>query len=304
MLRWRLISAAIILAVLLALMWLDWRLILFGVSGAWLLPVLLVVCGLAAEEILDLLKAKQHRPLAAAVFLGCLLVPLAAALPILERLSGYRLNLFSPLALPALPMFALAASVVLVLVGEMARFKQPGDAIVRAALAIFAIGYIGLLSSFWVLLRLFRDNAWGMAALFSMLLIVKIADSGAYAVGRLCGRNKMTPLLSPGKTWEGTIGGIVTACVTSWLFFRFAAPWIVGSRYVEPAAWAAIAYGLLLAVAGMIGDLAESMLKRDMQRKDSSSWLRGLGGVLDIIDAPLVAGPVAWACWVLGLVGR
>ena len=57
------------------------------------------------------------------------------------------------------------------------------------------------------------------------------------------------------------------------------------------------------ALAGMTGDLAESLLKRDMERKDSSTWLRGLGGVLDIIDAPLVAGPVAWLCWTLGLIG-
>ena len=61
--------------------------------------------------------------------------------------------------------------------------------------------------------------------------------------------------------------------------------------------------GLLLAVAGIIGDLAESLLKRDTQRKDSSTWLPGLGGVLDIIDAPLVAGPVAWLYWTLGFLG-
>ena len=59
----------------------------------------------------------------------------------------------------------------------------------------------------------------------------------------------------------------------------------------------------MLSLAGIIGDLAESLLKRDTQRKDSSTWLPGLGGVLDIIDAPLVAGPVAWMCWTLGLVG-
>ena len=58
-----------------------------------------------------------------------------------------------------------------------------------------------------------------------------------------------------------------------------------------------------MAAAGMIGDLAESLLKRDMQRKDSSTWLPGLGGVLDIIDAPLMAGPVAWLCWTTGLLG-
>jgi phosphatidate cytidylyltransferase len=66
---------------------------------------------------------------------------------------------------------------------------------------------------------------------------------------------------------------------------------------------ASLLYGLILAAAGMHGDLAESMLKRDMQRKDSSTWLPGLGGVLDIVDSVLVAAPCAYLCWVLGLVG-
>ena len=66
---------------------------------------------------------------------------------------------------------------------------------------------------------------------------------------------------------------------------------------------ASLVYGLMLAVAGMHGDLAESLLKRDMQRKDSSTWLPGLGGVLDIIDSVLVAAPCAYLCWVVGLVG-
>src|SRR5262249_23121064 len=112
-----------------------------------------------------------------------------------------------------------------------------------------------------------------------------------------------TPVLSPGKTWEGAVGGIATACVTSWVFFRFATPAIAGSVSAAPSTPTALIYGAALALAGMIGDLAESLLKRDMERKDSSTWLRGLGGVLDIIDAPLVAGPVAWMFWQLGLMG-
>jgi phosphatidate cytidylyltransferase len=65
-----------------------------------------------------------------------------------------------------------------------------------------------------------------------------------------------------------------------------------------------LAYGLLVGAAGIIGDLAESLLKRDVGRKDSSTWLPGFGGVLDMVDSVLIAAPVAWACWLLGLVGR
>jgi phosphatidate cytidylyltransferase len=162
--------------------------------------------------------------------------------------------------------------------------------------------YIGVLISFWALLRLHFSNARGMVALLSMLVVVKMADVGAFAVGKNLGRHKMTPILSPGKTWEGAIGGLLTASVASWLFFTFAGPAIIDSTYRPPSALASVAYGLALALAGMIGDLAESLFKRDMQRKDSSTWLRGLGGVLDIIDAPLVAGPVAWFWWTTGLI--
>jgi phosphatidate cytidylyltransferase len=229
-------------------------------------------------------------------------IPIAACLPLLFRAAGSE---FSEGTLGAFgwPLVAFALGVVLVLACEMSRFGQAGSRIVDAALGIFALSYIGVLISFWALLRLAPGHRLGIAALFSMLLIVKMADTGAYFCGRMFGRTKMTPLLSPGKTWEGAAGGVVTACIISWLFFRFVASAMVGSGYRAPALGAPLAYGALLAVAGMVGDLAESLLKREMDRKDSSTWLPGLGGVLDIIDAVLVAGPVAFVCWECGLLG-
>jgi phosphatidate cytidylyltransferase len=301
-LRWRLISAGAILAVLLALIWIDYKCLVFGTPGAWLLPVMLVVSALATGELLSLL-GKKETPRAGIVYFANLAIPVAAAWPIVVQLAGRQWSAFNALGGSGLLLAAVAACIVLVLVGEMTRFRQPGSAIASAALSMFGIMYVGLLVSFWALLRLHLDNAWGMMALFSMLLIVKMTDTGAFAVGKLVGLHKLTPVLSPGKTWEGTIGGIVTACTMSWLFFRFGGSAIVGSSYIMPPLWAILVYGFLLAVAGMIGDLAESLIKRDMERKDSSTWLPGLGGVLDIIDAPLVAGPVAWVCWMAGLVG-
>lgn len=299
MLRWRLISAAVILAVLFTLLWLDYRLLFFGVPGAWLLPVWLTVALLATEELLSLLRAKNHRPIAWVVYLGNLALPLAAALPIFFQLSGRQMTA-NPLAWPLL---ALAAMVAFVFWAEMARYRAAGTSTLNASLAIFSLIYIGFLIGFWALLRLHIDNGWGMTALFSMLLIVKMADVGAYVAGKNFGQHKLTPVLSPGKTWEGALGGIAAAVITSWAFFHFAAPAIVGSTYVEPSISASIAYGVLLALAGLLGDLAESLLKRDMDRKDSSTWLPGLGGVLDIIDSVLMAGPVAWACWAFGMLG-
>ena len=303
MLRWRLISAAIILSFVAALAWLDYQRAVFGVAGVWLLPLLIAVVLLATEEILSLLKTKGHEPAAAVVYAGNLLIAFSACGPVWYALAGRTLPSNSPLGVFGWPLVALAACTVLVFVVEMSRFQRPGHSAQQIALAIFALVYIGVLASFWPMLRLFRDAEWGIAALFSTILIAKMADVGAYAFGRTFGRTKMTPVLSPGKTWEGTFGGMATACLTSWAFFHFLAPRLITSAYVEPPLWAAIVYGAILAIFGLLGDLAESLLKRDAQRKDSSTWLRGLGGVLDIIDAVLFAGPASYLCWLLGLIG-
>jgi phosphatidate cytidylyltransferase len=301
-LRWRLISAAVIIALLLSAMWLDYRLVLWGTPGAWLFPILLVVSGLATEEVLSLLRAKEHRLADSPVYFGNMAIPLAAGAVIVVEMFGASLN---PRLFPGygyLPLAALALSIGSIFLVEMQRYERPGGVIVRVALAVFTVCYVGGLISFWALLRLYADNERGMLALFSMLLIVKTADTGAFAVGKQLGRHKMTPMLSPGKTWEGAIGGVIVACAVSWAFFHWAGPWIVGSTYREPSVLATIGYGAVLALTGMLGDLAESLLKRDMERKDSSTWLPGLGGVLDIIDAPLMAGPVAWLWWTSGLI--
>jgi phosphatidate cytidylyltransferase len=310
LLRWRLISAAVILAVLLTLVWLDFRQAVFGVPGVWLFPVLLAVSLMAAEEVLSLVSHKDVRPVAWVIYVGTALISLAAALPMVCELFGWKLPADNPLGRFGWPVVSLALAAIGVLIAEMTRYERPGRSVVTASLGIFTLVYVGLLASFMALLRLHELPAagsssgdWGMVALLSTLFIVKAADVGAYATGRNFGRHKMAPVLSPGKTWEGAAGGLATACLVSWAFFRFAAPQLVGAGYAVPPLWTVILYGLALGVAGMIGDLAESLLKRDMERKDSSTWLPGLGGVLDIIDAVLVAAPVSYLFWVFGWIG-
>jgi phosphatidate cytidylyltransferase len=274
-----------------------------NIYGVWLLPVLVAVSLLATEEVLSLLAARNHRPVAWPIYLGNVLIPLSASLPLLFALAGREFPEANPLGRGGWPMAALATAAIAMIGAEMGRYRQPGTSVVHAALGIFAMVYVGLLMSFLALLRLHESNEWGLLALLSVLAITKMADTGAYFFGRMLGRHKMTPLLSPGKTWEGGAGGVVAACATSWACFHWLGPWLVGTRYIEPPLAASLIYGLILAAAGMHGDLAESLLKRDMQRKDSSSWLPGLGGVLDIIDSVLVAAPCAYLCWILGLVG-
>jgi phosphatidate cytidylyltransferase len=139
-----------------------------------------------------------------------------------------------------------------------------------------------------------------LLALVSMIVVVKLGDTGAYTVGRLIGRHKMAPTLSPGKTWEGTCGGLLCAWVGAWLMLEIVPPaigWHDGSNALRGIP-NFIAYGLIVGIAGIVGDLAESLLKRDAGVKDSSTWMPGMGGVLDVLDSMLAAAPVAYLFWV------
>ncbi|HEY2826642.1 MAG TPA: phosphatidate cytidylyltransferase, partial [Pirellulales bacterium] len=138
--------------------------------------------------------------------------------------------------------------------------------------------------------------------LLSLIVVVKMGDPGAITVGSLFGRHKMAPKLSPGKTWEGAGGAMLFAVGGSWVVFHLLRPRLISGEIPAPALWQWICYGLLVGVAGMLGDLAESLLKRDAGQKNSSAWMPGLGGVLDVLDSILFAAPVAYLCWAAGLV--
>jgi phosphatidate cytidylyltransferase len=309
LLRLRLLSAAVILAVLFALIWLDYERMFVGVEGVWLLPIFVVVTVLATEEVLSLLAARGWRPVVWPIYVGTVLLSLAACGPIwvkllnLDTSRGLPHELVRPLGQLGVPLLVLALWSAIVFAVEMQQFRRPGNASVKLAMGIFTLVYIGVLYGFLAALRLIHGHEWGLLALLSFLTVVKMADTGAYFTGRLLGRHKMTPILSPKKTVEGAIGGIVTACVSSWAVFHFAGPFLVRSSFVMPGTIGWLTYGVVIALAGMVGDLAESLLKRDMERKDSSNWLPGLGGVLDIIDAVVVAAPFAYVWWLLGIVG-
>ena len=309
MLRLRLLSAAVILLVLFALVWLDYQRTYVRVEGVWLLPIFVVITVLATEEVLSLLAAKGWRPVAWPLYAGNVLLSLAACGPIwvkllaLDTSRGLAHELVQPLGQLGLPLLVLGLWSAVVFAAEMQRYQKPGKSALQLAQGMFTLMYVGMLFGFVAALRLLHSHEWGLLALLSFLIVVKGADTGAYFTGRALGRHKMTPILSPKKTIEGAVGGIVAACGASWGVFYFAGPFLVGSSFVMPSAMGWLTYGLVIAAAGMIGDLAESLLKRDMERKDSSTWLPGLGGVLDIIDAMLVAGPFAYAFWLLGIVG-
>ncbi len=302
MLRWRLLVAAIIVAPLLALLVVDFRYNL-GAPGIWLSPLTVVFAMLGVAEMLDLFGSKQLRPAPWAAYLGTLAVVVSAMVPLAWNLSGSGYPDTCPIGRLGWPVLGLAVALGIAFVAELRRFRDPGQATVHVALALFIAAYLGLLMTFLLALRLHHDNAWGMSALVSLIFVTKMSDTGAYTFGRLFGRHKMSPRVSPGKTIEGGIGGLATACVCAWLYFAVIGPWIVGADAPRPSWWAAMIYGLVVATAGVLGDLSESLLKRDMERKDSSRWIPGLGGVLDVLDSLTLAAPAAYLCWVSGLLG-
>lgn len=298
MLRWRLVSAAIMISVLTALLMLDYRQFGVGRPGVWLLPVACLFIGLATQELLDLFRPLGQVPSSAAVHVGVQLTVLSAAGPALCGLDVGG----CPLGVAGWPMVVTAAAICGVFVVEMARYREPGGTTQRIALGVFSIGYIGLLGSFLVALRLVHDPQWGVGALVSTILIAKMTDTGAYFSGRLFGKHPMAPRLSPKKTLEGAVGGLALAVASSGLFFLVLLPrWFVDDP-APIAAWRWIVHGLAVAVASMLGDLAESLLKRDLGSKDASQRLPGMGGVLDVLDSLLFAAPVAYLSWISGLV--
>lgn len=290
MLRWRLVLGVLLIAALVGLCWLD-----AGAAqpGTYLLPLGLLFAGLATQEFIGLARARGYQPASPVLYAGNVAIVAAnAAAP-----WGYSQHA----GLDA-PMLALALGVVAAFVFEMRRYERPGEVLERLAITVLGLGYIGACLSCVVQLRLWGESAQGMAALASMIAVVKMGDTGAYTVGRLVGRHKMTPVLSPGKTWEGACGALGFGVLAAWLCL--ASPWAaqLAGRPLSCPIWGWVVYGLVVTVAGILGDLAESLLKRDAGRKDSSTWMPGFGGVLDVLDSILLAGPVAYLLWLVGVV--
>jgi phosphatidate cytidylyltransferase len=125
----------------------------------------------------------------------------------------------------------------------------------------------------------------GMATLMFGLLIVWITDSGAYLIGRQMGRHKLAPKISPNKTWEGSIGGTLAAVVIVVALYT-------GFGWLDYAWYLLAGFAIILSIAGQLGDLIESALKRHYGVKDSGTLLPGHGGILDRFDSMLIVLPL------------
>ncbi len=175
-----------------------------------------------------------------------------------------------------------------------ARSKQVAGLAHAVGSTLLAYGAIGVPLGFWILLRHDRD-AWTLAG---AILCVKSADIGAYFAGCAIGRHKMVPWLSPAKTWEGFLAGVAVSAGVGWALAVASQSAAAANAFVEPVAIGyAVVVAVVIGVVGTCGDLFESCLKREAGVKDSGTILPGMGGLYDVFDSLLPAGPLAW--WLL-----
>ncbi|MEA2237034.1 MAG: phosphatidate cytidylyltransferase [Thermoanaerobaculia bacterium] len=230
-----------------------------------------MVAALALYEFLDLGTHKGY-DLPVPLCIGIMLFIVAAF--ILESVS-VEMGLF--LALLLIPASYVVSR------GELE------EALPSSAIAILATLYVGMLGG--SIIRLHNDFADGAKLVFFLLLVVWLGDAGAYYFGRTFGKHKLSPRISPKKTVEGLIGGVITAVATALIIhFTF--------FHNFPLIHTIIA-GSILSVAGVVGDLAESMWKRSADVKDSGTLIPGHGGFLDRFDSIFYTAPILYAYWFL-----
>lgn len=258
-------------------------------GGLFVLGAVVVIILLGLNEFYQLIEQKGAEPLRGYGMAA------ASALPVLMYF-GYE-NLATVL---------LTVALLAMMVVQLTKARI-SEALASISGTFFGVFYVGWLLSHAVVLRQFTQvvaSRWpdvaarmhpeaGGYLLFFTIAVVIAGDAGAYFAGRAYGRRKLAPRVSPGKTVEGALGALAAGTLTGLglkLTFDFALPGVSGP--LSYPATAAVAFSL--AVFGMVGDLIESLLKRDAHVKDTGSLLPGTGGVLDRIDSNLVAIPVMY----------
>lgn len=292
MLRHRLIFGPLMTAGLLALLWLDEAIGRWDLSGTWyeavagradlppgvlMLLLFLAAIGAASRELGRIFAAERVDAdpflVAMSAMLGCALI---FALPM-------RLKPVTALAIYASFFVGLF---LLALVKHSWRARRTDGAVAAGAVTMLAMVYLGLLPGFYLAIRR-EHSVWLIAAI---ILVCKSCDIGAYFTGRAIGRRKLIPWLSPGKTWEGLGGGVLLSGLVA---AGIAATARSMGRLDVPITYAAVC-GLLIGAFGQFGDLVASLFKRDAGIKDSGRSIPGFGGVIDVIDSPIVVAPLAY----------
>lgn len=294
MLASRLLVGTLLVAALAGLLYLN---ALTAETAPILFVTSLIVALRCSQELFALLAERNLSPLRSVSYLGVGLI--VASNWISPLTGGTKGNL--PSAALAGPLIALAVAVLVLFVAEALRYERPGSATESLSTALLVLVYVGVFASFIVQLQWVAGANLGTLALVSLIATTKCGDTLAYTAGRLLGRRPLAPILSPKKTVEGSIGGVLGSIVGAWVVLQ-GVPYALMEGY-QPGSWvAALLFGLIVGIVAQCGDLAESLLKRDLGKKDSSPVLLGLGGVLDVLDSILYAAPVAYLFWAWGAV--
>lgn len=235
-----------------------------------LLVDLIVVLGL--RELLQLLRAKGYQPFSVLAYFCSL------------ALTWYAWR--QGVAVPVI----LTGSLMAIMVRELFR-REMAQSLAHIAVTVFGILYLGWLASHLILLRelpasLGQDEQLGARLVFLLAALVWATDTGAYLCGVAFGRRPLARRISPKKTVEGAVGGLVAAGLAGWLCSRDLVP------FVTPLAGTIL--GVVAGVAAQLGDLVESLIKRDVGIKDSAPLLPGHGGILDRFDSLLFTAPVVY----------
>lgn len=240
------------------------------VQGTLLAILLAVILSLGGIELAGLAAAKGLIVLNPATTIGLALLGTAWYWPLVVPIITQGLWI----------MLIVACVLAGLLLQQNGRFGTAGT-LGNCGISCFSMLYLGLLGAFVLGIRI----DIGLWPFLMYIFTVKSSDTGAYTFGKLFGRHKLAPRISPKKTWEGLAGAALVAGAVSLAF--------AGSFGIMKA-WPALAFGGCMAVIGQLSDLAESMLKRDAQQKDSSNRVPGFGGILDVVDSPLFAAPSAY----------
>lgn len=311
MLRNRLIFGPLMIALLIGVFYVDNRLdqvslsgtifqpIFFGraylPAGLVLLACIITLIGVGAGELCHIFRAKEIEASRAMVWLsGTIGALLIYSIP--DSLDSQ--------TTVAIYATAMVVIFILSLIRYTWRSQRTRGAVMVAGVTMFALIYMGVFPGFYLAIRRWH-SAWIVAGI---LLITKACDIGAYFTGKAIGRHKLIPWLSPGKTWEGLVGGMMLSAVTAvgltaWAnAVQVAGHWQVQQHVFQPEhypLWFAAVAGLIIGAVGQAGDLTASLFKRDAGLKDSGRILPGFGGILDIADSPIIVAPVAY--WLLQL---
>jgi phosphatidate cytidylyltransferase len=249
-----------------------------GIQATGFFILIAIMASLAQLELSRLAAAKNLK----------IFIPVSIIISILFAGTWYWLQLFDirlMIYISLLSAFSLAA----LFLYQYLRYGTSG-VIANCGASYFSIIYVGLFCGFVLGIRI----EFGLWALLMFVFVIKSADIGAYTAGTLFGKHKFSPKISPGKTWEGMAGATTTAVIVGLLF---------AAACDIMALWSAVIFGICFAFIGQVGDLVESMMKRDAEQKDSSNKVPGFGGILDIIDSPLFAAPFAYLFFTFAVAG-